>query len=53
MTTKPKVIGKDALAAEAVATMESNSITCLIVPDADSRPEGVVHLHDLLKAGVV
>jgi arabinose-5-phosphate isomerase len=47
------MIGKDALAAEAVAVMEASSITCLIVPDADSRPEGVIHLHDLLKAGVV
>ncbi len=53
MTKKPKVIGKDALAAEAVAVMESRSITCLLVPDADFRPEGVIHLHDLLKAGVV
>ncbi len=53
MTSGPKVIAPDALAAEAVAKMEADSITCLIVPDANSRPEGVVHLHDLLKAGVV
>ncbi len=53
MTKKPKVANKDALAAEAVAQMEKNSITCLIVADRDSRPEGVIHLHDLLKAGVV
>ncbi len=53
MTRDPKMIGKDALAAEAVAVMEASSITCLIVPDAESRPEGVIHLHDLLKAGVV
>jgi arabinose-5-phosphate isomerase len=53
MTRKPKVANKDALAAEAVAVMEKNSITCLIVSDNDARPEGVIHLHDLLKAGVV
>jgi len=53
MTRNPKTISKDALAAEAVAVMEASSITCLLVPDADSRPEGVIHLHDLLKAGVV
>jgi arabinose-5-phosphate isomerase len=53
MTSNPKVIGKDALAAEAVAIMESNSITCLLILDNDNRPEGVIHLHDLLKAGVV
>ncbi len=53
MTKKPKIANKDILAAEAVAIMEKNSITCLIVADAASRPEGVIHLHDLLKAGVV
>lgn len=53
MTRKPKVANKDALAAEAVALMENNSITCLIVSDSGARPEGVIHLHDLLKAGVV
>jgi arabinose-5-phosphate isomerase len=53
MTRDPKVIGKDVLAAEAVAIMENNSITCLIIVDAGKRPEGVIHLHDLLKAGVV
>ncbi|MHB8844627.1 MAG: KpsF/GutQ family sugar-phosphate isomerase [Nitrospirota bacterium] len=53
MTRNPKVIGKDALAAEAVALMENSSITCLLILDSGARPEGVIHLHDLLKAGVV
>ncbi|HUI68561.1 MAG TPA: KpsF/GutQ family sugar-phosphate isomerase [Nitrospirota bacterium] len=53
MTKNPKVTNRDALAAEAVAIMERNSITCLIVTDHDAKPEGVIHLHDLLKAGVV
>jgi arabinose-5-phosphate isomerase len=53
MTKDPKVIGKDALAAEAVAIMENSSITCLLIVDAGKRPEGVIHLHDLLKAGVM
>ncbi len=53
MTKNPKVIGKDALAAEAVAIMENSSITCLLIVDSGKRPEGVIHLHDLLKAGVV
>jgi arabinose-5-phosphate isomerase len=52
MTVNPKVVGKDALAAEAMAIMEQNSITCLIVADSLATPEGVIHLHDLLKAGV-
>ncbi len=53
MTKNPKVTKREALAAEAVAIMEKNSITCLIVTSRDARPEGVLHLHDLLKAGVV
>ena len=53
MTRNPKIANKDSLAAEAVAIMEKNSITCLMVADDSSRPEGVIHLHDLLKAGVV
>lgn len=53
MTRNPKVIGAEALAGEAVAIMEGSSITCLLILDKDGRPEGVVHLHDLLKSGVV
>jgi len=53
MTRDPKVIGREALAAEAVAIMEASSITCLLIVDSGKRPEGVIHLHDLLKAGVV
>jgi len=53
MTKNPKTANKDSLAAEAVSIMENNSITCLIVANADGVPEGVIHLHDLLKAGVV
>ncbi len=54
MTKNPKTANKDSLAAEAVSIMENNSITCLIVANnVDGIPEGVIHLHDLLKAGVV
>lgn len=53
MTAKPRQIKGQALAAQAVAIMEEHSITSLVVVSADNRPEGVVHLHDLLKAGVV
>jgi len=53
MTRNPKITNKEALAAEAVVIMERNSITCLIIADLTSKPEGVIHLHDLLKAGVV
>jgi len=53
MTRNPKTIPRDELAARAVQVMEHYSITSLLVVGEDSRPEGVLHLHDLLKAGVV
>ncbi|MEW6410271.1 MAG: KpsF/GutQ family sugar-phosphate isomerase [Nitrospirota bacterium] len=53
MTKNPKIIQKDALAAKAVAVMEQYSITSLIIVDEEEKPEGIIHLHDLLKAGVV
>lgn len=48
----PKVIGPDDLAARAVQTMERYSITALVVLE-DGRLAGVIHLHDLLRSGVV
>jgi len=53
MTRNPKCIEREALAARAVQVMEQHSITSLLVVDGAERPEGVIHLHDLLKAGVV
>ncbi len=53
MTVKPKTIARDKLAVQAVAMMEKSAITSLIVVDKANRAEGVVHLHDLLKTGVV
>jgi arabinose-5-phosphate isomerase len=50
----PKTIAGGALAAEAVAMMERLQITSLfILADGTRRPAGVIHLHDLLRAGVV
>ena len=53
MSKNPKVIVRTALAAEAVGQMERYAITVLVVTDGGGRVEGVIHLHDLLKAGVV
>ncbi|HEY2388123.1 MAG TPA: KpsF/GutQ family sugar-phosphate isomerase [Candidatus Binatia bacterium] len=53
MTGPPKTIDAEALAARAVAVMEQHAITSLFIVDGDGRPAGVVHLHDLLRAGVV
>ena len=51
MTPSPKTIGADALAAEALGVMRAHSITALFVVE-DSRPVGLVHIHDLLRAGL-
>ena len=53
MTGDPKRIASTELAAAALRKMEEFSITSLFVydPDAPDRPVGVVHVHDLLKAG--
>ncbi len=54
MTRNPKIISPDALAARAVAMMEEHSITSLFVlQDGARRPMGIIHLHDLLRAGIV
>jgi arabinose-5-phosphate isomerase len=50
---RPKLIGPDELAAKAVEMMERYSITTLVVSDNAKRIVGVVHLHDLLKHGIV
>jgi len=49
----PKTIGPDDLAARAVELMERHSITTLVVTDGDRAICGVIHLHDLLKSGIV
>jgi arabinose-5-phosphate isomerase len=51
MTKNPKTIGRDMLASEALEILNSSKITALIVTDA-GKPVGIVHLHDLLRAGV-
>jgi arabinose-5-phosphate isomerase len=49
----PKLIGPDELAAKAVEMMERYSITTLVVVDNAKRIVGVVHLHHLLKHGII
>jgi arabinose-5-phosphate isomerase len=58
MTLKPRSIEKDALASQALARMEENlprPITSLFVVEkpGDRVPMGILHIHDLLKAGIV
>ena len=48
----PRRIAPDALAGEALEMVNRLRITALIVADADERPVGLVHVHDLLSLGV-
>ena len=49
----PKTINKDALAAKALAIMEEHSITSIVVVDDNNKPEGIIHMHDIIKAGII
>lgn len=51
MTRNPKTTNPDVLAAEALAYMNNNKITCLFVMK-DNVPVGIIHMHDFLRAGV-
>jgi arabinose-5-phosphate isomerase len=53
MSANPKTISCYILAAEALTLMEASSITALIVEDEQHHPVGVLHMHDILRAGVV
>ncbi len=54
MTPAPRTIGPDALAAEALHLMNARDrpVTTLFVVDLTGRPLGILHVHDLLRAGV-
>ena len=52
MTANPQTVDADALAAEALKLMEDRRITVLFVLD-HGRPAGILHIHDILRAGVV
>ncbi|GIX31872.1 MAG: arabinose 5-phosphate isomerase KdsD [Porticoccaceae bacterium] len=53
MTRNCQTVGKDVLAAEALRIMEERKITALVVEDAERHPIGVIHMHDLLRAGIL
>lgn len=52
MTHNPKTITGKTLAVDALQVMRQNNITQLLVVD-DSEYKGVVHLHDILKEGII
>jgi arabinose-5-phosphate isomerase len=51
MTHSPKTVTPDQLASEALEILNSSKITALIVAEA-GKPIGILHIHDLLRAGV-
>ena len=52
MTRGPRTVQPGTLAAEALKLMNEAGITVLFVVD-DGRPVGILHVHDLLRAGVI
>ncbi len=54
MTRNPLTIGPDALAVEAVSVMNAHKVTCLFVvePASGEAVDGILHIHDCLRAGI-
>lgn len=52
MTKNPKTVKSTSYAASALHLMEKYSITALPIVDENNKPRGIVHVHDLLKAGI-
>ena len=54
MSKKPKWVTSDTLALSALELMEKHSITSLFVYSDDNlkKPDGIVHIHDILKSGI-
>ncbi len=52
MTREPKTVGRHELAATALALMERHAITQLLIVDDGGRADGILHLHDLLRAKI-
>ena len=52
MGKHPRVVTPGALAAQVLAQMNASRVTCVFVVEG-KRPVGLVHIHDLLRAGVI
>lgn len=53
MSANPKTISGDVLAAEALNIMEDLSITTLLITDDSNCLCGILHMHDLVRAGLI
>ncbi|WP_224489455.1 KpsF/GutQ family sugar-phosphate isomerase [Robertkochia flava] len=52
MTSAPKAVEAEMMAVDALETMEANGISQLLV-EQDGKYAGVIHLHDLIKEGII
>jgi arabinose-5-phosphate isomerase len=52
MGRRPHSVGPDVLAVEVLARMNKARITCIFVVE-DGSPVGLIHVHDLLRVGIV
>lgn len=53
MSMNPKTINNDALAVDALQKMQNHNISQLVVVDDNDNYQGMIHLHDLLKEGII
>jgi len=53
LTASPKIIGKNELAIKAANIMEKHKITSVVITDDMNRPTGIIHMHDILAAGIL
>ena len=53
MTQKPRTVKKEELAIDAVKTMEAYGITSIPVVNTSNSPIGIIHLHDLMRLGIL
>jgi arabinose-5-phosphate isomerase len=53
MSRHPKLIDENALAVNALKKMQNHNISQLVVVDAQGQYKGMIHLHDLLKEGII
>ena len=53
MTRSPKTIHEDEMAIKALKIMKENNLTQVLVTDGEQRYVGIIHLHDLVREGIV
>ena len=53
MTKNPKQVGPDQMAIQALEILRKHDITQLVVADDDNQYLGILHLHDLIKEGLI